>query len=200
MQLLLLPEAHSCLCPSPPGDQRAAGRCPAHDAQLPALLWVLQCHQGCLKGQQTGSTQGAGAQAGAARPCKRDAVSSERTEEAAGTVSPGPVSSKMPFSPSWRELKETFEEELTSWWGRTILFKCLFWLIGLMHSWWMEEPGQFTGPVWITLFSGTHCWFPMCKDTVTELVTQDKAGHILKINPAAWRLSSCLGLLFHTQK
>lgn len=35
------------------------------------------------------------------------------------------------------------EEDLTSWWGGTF-FKHLFWLAGSVHSWWMEEPGQFT--------------------------------------------------------
>lgn len=38
-----------------------------------------------------------------------------------------------------------FEEDLSSWWGRMILFKRLSWLIGLVHSWWVEEPGQFMG-------------------------------------------------------
>lgn len=51
LHLLLLSEAHSRLPPSPPRDQRAAGWCPAHDAQLPALLQLLRCHPGCLKRQ-----------------------------------------------------------------------------------------------------------------------------------------------------
>ena len=96
--------------------------------------------------------------------------------------------------PSWRELKETFEEDLTSWQGRKILFRHPFRLIGLVHSWGMEEPEQLTRPVRIALFSVIHCWFSMWKDRIIELVIEEEAGHILKINPAAWRLSSCLGL------
>lgn len=102
--------------------------------------------------------------------------------------------------PSWRELKETFEEDLTSWWGRKILFKCPFWSIGLVHSWGMEEPERLTRPVWVALFSITHCWFSMRKDRIVELVIGEEAGHMLKINPAADRRpSSCLGLSCHTQ-
>lgn len=112
--------------------------------------------------------------------------------------SPGPVSSKMP--PYWRELKETFEEDLTSWRGGKILFKHPFQLIGLVHSWGMEEPEQLARPVRIALFSVTHCCFSMWKDRTIELVIEEEAGHIFKINPAAdGRLSSCLGLSFHTQ-
>ncbi|XP_038609821.1 queuine tRNA-ribosyltransferase accessory subunit 2 isoform X2 [Tachyglossus aculeatus] len=42
--LLLLPESQPRLRPPPPGDQRAAGRGPANDPQLPALLRLLPLH------------------------------------------------------------------------------------------------------------------------------------------------------------
>lgn len=58
---------------------------------------------------------------------------------------------------SWRELKETFEEGLASWWGRKTSFKYPFWLIGLVRSYGMEEPEHVTRPVRIALFSVTHC-------------------------------------------
>lgn len=72
--------------------------------------------------------------------------------------------------PSWRELKETFEDHLTSWQGRKILFKHPFWLIVLVDSWGMEEPEQLTRLVWVALFSVTYCWFSMWKDRMIELV------------------------------
>lgn len=40
----------------------------------------------------------------------------------------------------------------------------------------------------------------MWKDRIIELVIEEEAEHVFKINPAAdRRLSSCLGLSFHTQ-
>lgn len=79
--------------------------------------------------------------------------------------------------PYWRKLKGTFEEYLTSWWGRTILFKFPFQLIVLVHSHGMEGPQQFTRPVRIALFTVTHCWFSVWQDRIIELVTEE-VGHI----------------------
>lgn len=76
--------------------------------------------------------------------------------------------------PSWKELKKTFEEDLASWWGRKILLKRPFRLIGLLHSWGMEEPEKLTRPVWIALFS--HCWFSMWKDRIIKLVIEEASN------------------------